>query len=231
MTDICDENLNVTDKLSEESGTSMRVGDASLIYHNVPGDGNCFFHAIAGAFIKSKDMWEYVKDKNGITLCDKITESWIWFLKDNPSATPEENFDQGFFRFIAASQITDESVRLFRDVNFENPDEISLEQARRDFENHILRSGTYGDEYSLTLLNKYLEGFIRLHIYDEVTSNWVGPGDSDHAAYILVSLKNEHYKLLQFRGEYDSFLIARKQMERDAPRLLMTLLGLPNFDS
>jgi len=229
---VCDGNF--PDGLLGESGAPMRVEGASLVPHNVPGDGNCFFHTIAGAFIKSIHMWREIKNDSGQSLCDRITNSWFWFLRQNPRATPEEHFNQGFFRFIAMSQVTDESVRLFRATHYRypiNPDNVPLDQARLDMEKHILQTGSFGDQHSLTLLNKYLEGFLRIHVYDEVTRDWVGSGESNHSAYILVSLRNEHYKLLQFQGRERSFFISREQMERETPKLLMTLLGIPIFDS
>jgi len=229
---VCDGNF--PDRLLGESGTPMRVEDASLVPHNVPGDGNCFFHTIAGAFIKSIHMWREIKDDSGNSLCDKITNSWFWFLRTNPWVTPEEHFDQGFFRFIAMSQVTEESVRLFRATHYQhpiNPEDIPLDQARLDMEKHVLQTGSFGDQHSLSLLNKYLEGFLRIHVYDEVTRNWVGRGEFNNTAYILISLRNEHYKLFQFQGRERSFFISREQMERQTPRLLMTLLGIPIFET
>jgi len=210
----------------------MDIGSsARLLRYNVPGDGNCFFHSVTGAFLRSIHLWKEIAH-NGETLCDRIIRSWINFVEENPWATPETHMDQRFFRFLAKSQITDEHVELFKATHYtmmgiENASEIPSDQARMDMEKAFLQNASYGDQQMLHLLNVYLKGLVRIHVYDDATKHWGQVGDSDHKVCVLVHLRHEHYNLFQFQGSENSFFIHREKLATESPRFLMTLLNIP----
>lgn len=229
---LCDNRL--PDTVQGTVGEAMDVGGAArLVRYNVPGDGNCFFHSVAGAFLRSIHMWKEIKSNNGQTLCARIIGSWVDFVKENPSARPETHLNQGFFRFLAKSQITDEHVQLFRATHYpmmkgiEDFQSIPLEQARRDMERTFLQNASYGDEHMFNLLNEYLKGLVRIYIYDAATDNWGWVGDTNQRAFVLLYMRNEHYNVFQFQGAENSFFITREKMASDAPSLLMKLLNIP----
>lgn len=202
------------------------ISGVRMTYYDVPGDGNCFFHAVAGGFLRSINMWKNLKDKHGISLCDRLEASWVRYVTEHPNEEiiPETHLNHSFFRYIAQSIISDEDASLYR---FFEPAYFnsSVAEAREGLNVHIGTTCNYADEWSIRLLNRYFSGLIKIHVHDEETENWTHVGDDEHQGFLLLSLRRLHYQLLKVEGVFPSFLVSRMNMQVSPNRLLARLWG------
>lgn len=202
------------------------ISGVRMTYYDVPGDGNCFFHAVAGGLLRSIKTWKLLKDSYGVSLCDYLTSSWVTYVQDHPTEriTPETHLNHRFFRYIAQSVITNEDASMYRftEPAFYN---FSIAEAREGLRRHIGTTCNYADEWSIRLLNRYFGTMFKIHVYDEETKNWTHVGDDQHQGFLLLSLRGLHYQLLKVEGIRPTFLVSRMNLQISSELLLARLLG------
>ena len=203
------------------------ISGVRMTYYDVPGDGNCFFHAVAGGLLRSIRKWKNLKSRYGISLCYRLSATWVQYVMDHPNerVTPETHLNHRFFRYIAKNIITNEDASMYRltEPAFYNS---SIAEAREGLKAHIGTTCNYADEWSIRLLNRYFGDMFKIHVYDEETENWTHVGDDEHKGFLLLSLRGLHYQLLKFQGGRPTFLISRMNMQTSSPLLLAYLLGV-----
>ena len=79
-------------------GNSTHLDDMML--YNVPGDGNCFYHAVSTALLGSASMWKNISNEK-IDLCELLTNYYIFYKSENE----EGEIDQRFIRWIALKEL------------------------------------------------------------------------------------------------------------------------------
>lgn len=221
--EICD--LSFGDNL--RATQEKVISGARMTYYDVPGDGNCFFHAVAGGLLRSITKWRNLKNNYGISLCYRLAASWVTYVMDHPNETitPETHLNHQFFRYIAQNIITDEDATMYKftEPAFYNS---SVAEAREGLKAHIGTACNYADEWSIRLLNRYFGDMFKIHVYDEETENWTHVGDDQHQGFLLLSLRGLHYQLLKVEGIAPSFLVSRMNVQVSSETLLAYLLGV-----